>query len=41
MAQRPALYLTFHCTDLEAGSLLSDELGVRVRYLNAGARAEV
>lgn len=41
MAERPTLYLTFHCTGLEAYSLLRDELGERVRYLNAGARAEV
>ena len=26
MAQRPARYLTFHCTRLEAYGLLSDEL---------------
>ena len=41
MAQRPTRYFTFHCTGLEAFSLLRDELGERVRYLNAGSSVEV
>lgn len=41
MTQRPTRYFTFHCTGLEAFSLLRDELGERVRYLNAGSSVEV
>lgn len=41
MAGRPTRYFTFHCTGMEAYSLLRDELGERVRYLNAGARVEL
>ena len=41
MALRPTRYFTFHCTGLEAFSLLRDELGERVRYLNAGSSVEV
>ena len=41
LAKRGATYYTFHCTGLDAFSLLRDELGERVRYLYAGAQAEV
>ena len=41
LQQRPTSYFTFHCTGLEAFSLLRDELGERVRYLNAGSSVEV
>lgn len=41
LANRPARYYTFHCTGIEAYSLLRDELGERVRYLSCGTQVEV
>ena len=41
LAARPSTYFTFHCTGLDAFSLLRDELGERVRYLYAGCTADV
>ena len=41
LASRPARYYTFHCTGIDAYSLLRDELGARISYLGCGARAEV
>ena len=41
LAERPARYLTFHCTGTDAFALLRDELGERVGYLHVGSRAIV
>lgn len=40
LAERGARYLTFHCTGMDAFSLLRDELGERVGYLHVGSVAE-
>lgn len=41
LAARKARYYTFHCTGIDAFSLLRDELGGRISYLYVGAQAEV
>lgn len=41
LAERPARYLTFHCTGTDAFSLLRDRLGARVSYLHVGSRAKL
>ena len=33
--------LTFHCTGIEAFSILRDHLGERVGYLHVGSRVDV
>lgn len=41
LAARPARYLTFHCTGIDAFALLRDTLGERVGYLHVGSRVDV
>lgn len=41
LAQKGARYYTFHCTGVDAYSILRDELGERVSYLQVGAQVEV
>lgn len=41
MASLSTCFYTFHCTGLDAYSLLRDELGDRLRYLYTGASVEV
>ncbi|MBR5259414.1 MAG: MBL fold metallo-hydrolase [Eggerthellaceae bacterium] len=41
MAERPTRYYTFHCTGLNAYSLLRDTLGERVNYLYTSSRIEL
>ena len=41
LARRPTRYATFHCTGLDAYSILRDELGERIRYLYTGSSVEL
>lgn len=41
LANRPTRYYTFHCTGIDAYSLLRDELGDRIGYLSCGTQAEI
>ncbi len=38
---RPTQYYTFHCTGLDAYSVLRDELGEQIQYLYVGSKREV
>lgn len=41
LAEAGARYYTFHCTGVDAYSILRDELGDRISYLYTGAQVEV